>query len=71
MLPLLPRFMGRQKGLDFALEYIRAEDLQTNFVCIGPVNKAMNMLISFIHAEAVHGSSDGSGKVFIDAHLSW
>ena len=37
-----PRFLFkwlRAKGLAFALEYIHAEDLQTNFIDIGPVNK--------------------------------
>jgi squalene/oxidosqualene cyclase-like protein len=31
-------------GLQFAIEYIDAEDIQTNFIDIGPVNKALNML---------------------------
>jgi hypothetical protein len=38
-----PRFLFkwlRTRGLAFALEYVHAEDLQTNFVDIGPVNKA-------------------------------
>eukprot|EP00429_Kryptoperidinium_foliaceum_P000631 CAMPEP_0176013960 /NCGR_PEP_ID=MMETSP0120_2-20121206/6575_1 /TAXON_ID=160619 /ORGANISM="Kryptoperidinium foliaceum, Strain CCMP 1326" /LENGTH=900 /DNA_ID=CAMNT_0017346883 /DNA_START=17 /DNA_END=2715 /DNA_ORIENTATION=+ len=39
----------RQKGLQFSLEYIRAEDLQTNYIDIGPVNKVLN-LISHFHA---------------------
>ena len=29
----------RARGLAFASEYMAAEDLQTNYVCIGPVNK--------------------------------
>lgn len=29
----------RNKGLQFAIDYIHAEDLQTNYVDIGPVNK--------------------------------
>ena len=37
----------RNKALHFAAEYCHAEDLQTNFVDIGPVNKAMNMLVAF------------------------
>ncbi len=41
----------RRRGLDFAIEYIHAEDAQTNYVDIGPVNKAMNMLCVFIDAE--------------------
>ena len=37
----------RKAGLDFCLEYMRAEDLQTNFIDIGPVNKALNMVCAF------------------------
>jgi hypothetical protein len=29
----------RRAGLAFALEYLEAEDFQTNYVDIGPVNK--------------------------------
>lgn len=29
----------RAKALEFAADYIYAEDLQTNFINIGPVNK--------------------------------
>ena len=32
-------------GLAFCLDYIRAEDVQTNYVDIGPVNKVLNMLV--------------------------
>lgn len=34
----------RRRGLEFALDYMHAEDEQTNYVCIGPVNKVLNML---------------------------
>lgn len=37
-----PRFIFnffRRAGCAFALEYVHAEDLQTNYVDIGPVNK--------------------------------
>jgi squalene/oxidosqualene cyclase-like protein len=39
----------RGRGLAFSLEYIDAEDLQTNYIDIGPVNKVLNM-ISHFHA---------------------
>ena len=39
----------RQRGLEFSIEYMNAEDLQTNFIDIGPVNKVLNM-ISHFHA---------------------
>lgn len=45
VLPHVPFLKNlRQKGLEFAIDYIHAEDLQTNFIDIGPVNKALNML---------------------------
>eukprot|EP01100_Stratorugosa_tubuloviscum_P003990 TRINITY_DN1979_c3_g1_i1.p1 TRINITY_DN1979_c3_g1~~TRINITY_DN1979_c3_g1_i1.p1 ORF type:complete len:729 (-),score=327.52 TRINITY_DN1979_c3_g1_i1:105-2291(-) len=34
----------RKKALEFVLEYINAEDTQTKYVDIGPVNKVINML---------------------------
>jgi hypothetical protein len=37
----------RKAGLKFCLEYMKAEDLQTNYVDIGPVNKALNMVSAF------------------------
>ncbi|KAG7348086.1 S-2,3-epoxysqualene cyclase [Nitzschia inconspicua] len=39
----------RKMGVDFSLEYMDAEDLQTNYIDIGPVNKVLNM-ISHFHA---------------------
>jgi squalene cyclase len=42
-------------GMAFALEYCEAEDEATNYVCIGPVNKAVNMLVA-LHA---HGARSG------------
>jgi squalene/oxidosqualene cyclase-like protein len=40
----------RARGLAFAIEYIGAEDLQTNFIDIGPVNKVLNMLSRYVEA---------------------
>jgi squalene/oxidosqualene cyclase-like protein len=34
----------RRKALDFILAYVNAEDAQTNYIDIGPVNKVINML---------------------------
>ncbi|MCS6818885.1 MAG: terpene cyclase/mutase family protein, partial [Chitinophagales bacterium] len=34
----------RKKALDFIISYIHAEDEQTNYIDIGPVNKVINML---------------------------
>jgi hypothetical protein len=44
-LPLLRRF--RQHSLKFVMEYIHAEDSQTNYIDIGPVSKALNMVSVF------------------------
>uniref|UniRef100_A0A0G4HPQ4 Terpene cyclase/mutase family member n=1 Tax=Chromera velia CCMP2878 TaxID=1169474 RepID=A0A0G4HPQ4_9ALVE len=33
----------KKRGIGFALEYMREEDEGTNFLCIGPVNKLLNM----------------------------
>ena len=45
----------RRRGLAFALDYMRAESEQTNYVCIGPVNKVLNMLAEY---HAAGGASD-------------
>lgn len=37
----------RSRGLAFSIEYMYAEDLQTNYIDIGPVNKVLNMLSAF------------------------
>jgi len=45
LLPRVALFQRlREEALRFVEEYIDAEDEQTNYVCIGPVNKALNML---------------------------
>lgn len=40
----------RKKAAQFSIDYIHAEDIQTNFIDIGPVNKALNMLSVWIDA---------------------
>ena len=40
------RFL-RRRGLAFCADYCHAEDLQTNYVCIGPVNKVYNMVVAY------------------------
>jgi len=37
----------RNKGLQFSIDYMDAEDLQTNYINIGPVNKVLNMLSTY------------------------
>jgi squalene/oxidosqualene cyclase-like protein len=47
-LPHIPFLRNlRKKALKFVIEYIHAEDFQTNYIDIGPVNKALNMLSVF------------------------
>lgn len=37
----------RAYGLKYCLEYMAAEDLQTNFIDIGPVNKVLNCISAY------------------------
>ncbi|GAX17250.1 cycloartenol synthase [Fistulifera solaris] len=37
----------RPRGIKFCAEYMAAEDLQTNFIDIGPVNKVLNMISAY------------------------
>ncbi|KNC50324.1 cycloartenol synthase [Thecamonas trahens ATCC 50062] len=37
----------RQAALDMTIDHIRAEDENSSYICIGPVNKAINMLCRF------------------------
>ena len=37
----------RRLGLEFSRDYMHAEDLQTNFIDIGPVNKVLNMISAY------------------------
>lgn len=45
------RNAARKAGLKFCFEYMQAEDLQTNYIDIGPVNKSLNMVAAY------HGTS--------------
>ena len=51
------RRYARRKGLAFSADYCRAEDLQTNYVCIGPVNKVYNMLVAYDDRDADGGEA--------------
>jgi len=53
----------RKAGLDFCLEYMRAEDLQTNFIDIGPVNKALNMVSAF------HSANNDINDLAVRSHM--
>lgn len=41
----------RRRGIAFAAKYVYAEDMQTNYVDIGPVNKTWNTLIAYDDAD--------------------
>ena len=48
-LPYIPPLVWlRKKALEFVISYITEEDIQTNYVDIGPVNKPLNMLSVWI-----------------------
>jgi squalene/oxidosqualene cyclase-like protein len=49
----------RRYALSFVIEYIHAEDEQTNYVDIGPVNKALNMVCVWLD-----GGRDGKNSCF-------
>lgn len=36
----------RRKAMDFVADYVRAEDMQTDYIDIGPVNKVINMVVT-------------------------
>ncbi|KAJ1554505.1 Lanosterol synthase (Oxidosqualene--lanosterol cyclase), partial [Cladochytrium tenue] len=44
----LPNSILRKPALDEALRQIRYEDINTNYLCSGPVNKAMNQIVVWL-----------------------
>lgn len=51
ILPHVPFLSNlRARALNWAADYMHAEDIQTNYVDIGPVNKSLNMLSAYVHA---------------------
>lgn len=59
-----PSLSFRARGCEFAREYMAAEDECTNYICIGPVNKAMNMLCEWAatNVAATAGRSSRSDR---------
>ncbi|XP_051113931.1 cycloartenol synthase-like isoform X3 [Andrographis paniculata] len=39
----------RDRALGMVMDHIRYEDVNTNYLCLGPVNKVLNMLCCWIH----------------------
>lgn len=61
----------RQRGLDFSMEYMKAEDLQTNFIDIGPVNKVLNMLSMYhYHNNSTKEDASDDGELLIEKHMA-
>ncbi|KAL7540729.1 hypothetical protein ACHAXR_011495 [Thalassiosira sp. AJA248-18] len=57
------RDVVRRAGLRFCSEYMSAEDLQTNYIDIGPVNKAMNMVSAF------HAANNDINAASVRSHM--
>jgi hypothetical protein len=55
----------RNKALEETLEQMKAEDRNTKYICIGPVNKAINMLCMFYAygADVWFGGFDASNVI--------
>lgn len=51
----------RKRALDTCIDHIKYEDSVTNHICIGPVNKVLNMLSVYFH--------EGSQTEHFQAHL--
>eukprot|EP01037_Dinobryon_pediforme_P018298 gene18298-18560_t len=70
LLPYFPALQRlREKALLFVIDYIHAEDKQTNYVCIGPVNKAINMLSVWAADQRREGSFVGKPVMISEAFL--
>ena len=57
------RNLVRRRGLQFCKEYMEAEDLQTNYINIGPVNKVLNLLSAF------HVSGNDLSNRAVQSHI--
>jgi len=60
----------RQRGLKFSIEYMKAEDLQTNFIDIGPVNKVLNMLSMYHHNNEIKSDNIDNNELLIERHMA-
>jgi len=59
----------RERGLKFSMEYMKAEDLQTNYIDIGPVNKVLNMLSMYHHGTLKQNGKNGT-DLLIEKHMA-
>lgn len=60
----------RKVSCDFALEYMHAEDLETNYLTIGPVSKAFHILVSWVAAGGETKPKEASESRPFQAHLA-
>mmetsp|Transcript_2478 Transcript_2478/g.5975 ORF Transcript_2478/g.5975 Transcript_2478/m.5975 type:complete len:892 (-) Transcript_2478:224-2899(-) len=66
----LPPFSyARSWGVRIAMDYIKAEDIQTNYVDIGPVNKTLNMLSIWVDAGHTHSKEFLAHAARLDDYL--
>jgi len=60
----------RKFGLTFCIDYMAVEDLQTNFIDIGPVNKVLNMISAYHAADGdIHNSTVMNHLVRVQDYL--
>lgn len=65
ILPSVPFLKSlRQKALNFVIDYIHAEDIQTNYIDIGPVNKSLNMFSTYLYC------SENSDHEYMQRHFA-
>lgn len=58
---IAPQFI-RKKACDYIARYLEAEDEQTHYIDIGPVNQALNSLVTFIH----HGKKSAAFQKHVE-----
>jgi len=63
------RFL-RERSVNFALEYMHAEDLETNYLTIGPVSKALHLLASWVAAGGNKDPTAAAESRSFRAHVS-
>ncbi|CAK9018165.1 unnamed protein product [Durusdinium trenchii] len=59
----------RKISSDFALEYMQSEDLETNYLTIGPVSKALHLLASWVAAGGETDSNSAARSTAFRAHV--
>lgn len=60
----------RNASLRYALEYMQADDLQTNYMTLGPVSKALHVLCSWVAAGGESDPKAASSSRHYRAHIA-